>query len=129
MEDRKVRKMTNVKAKPVGGFILSLIGGIIIMIAGVLFALIALVVTLPFLLIAETAQLILAGILALVWGILIIIFGVLGYIKSNRIFGIIVFALAIINLVGYWLTTFGADIIYIGSVLSLIGGILIYFGK
>lgn len=92
------------------GFILSLIGGIIILIFGAL------------------ALATLAGILGIVWGILIVILALIAYMKPNKMYGIIILILAIINLAGFFVG-FGADFWYIGSILSLLGGILVYIEK
>lgn len=77
---------------------------------------------------ALAAVFMLGGILGLVYGILIIIFGLLAYMKGNKMFGIIVLVIALINLIG-GLVSFGADFFFIGSILSLLGGILIYIEK
>jgi NADH:ubiquinone oxidoreductase subunit 6 (subunit J) len=94
------------------GFILSLIGGLIILIAG---ALLVMLLLLP-------------GLLGIVWGILIVIFGLLAYMKPNKMYGIIILILALINLIGTFVL-FGADFFWIGSILSLLGGILVYIEK
>jgi len=108
--------MSKGKAKPMIGFILSLIGGLIILIWGLL----------------ELA--IFAGFLGLgvggaIWGLLILIFAILSYMRPNKMFGIIILILGIINAVGYTLLFFGADFFWIGSILSIIGGILVYIEK
>jgi hypothetical protein len=111
--------MSKSKAKPMIGFILSLIGGLIILIAGALIVFITALI-LPLLMIF--------GIGGLLWGILIVIFAILSYMKPNKMYGIIVLILAILNIVGSFVL-FGADFFFIGSILSIIGGILIYMEK
>jgi hypothetical protein len=101
------RKMAKAK-KPIFGFILSLIGGIIILLFGALgFAT-------------------LAGILGIVWGILVVIFALLLYMKG-KIWGILVLIIGLINLIGTFVS-FGADFYWIGSILSILGGLLGYLG-
>jgi hypothetical protein len=55
-------------------------------------------------------------------GILIILVGYLGYAGKGKMLGIIVLIFAIINLIA------GADFYVIGTILAIIGGILIYVG-
>jgi hypothetical protein len=104
--------MSKGKAKPMIGFLLSLIGGLIILIFGALLAMILLI----------------PGVAGILWGLLIVILAFLAYMKPNKMYGIIILILAIINLAGSFFG-FGADFWYIGSILSLIGGILVYIEK
>ncbi|WXG46508.1 MAG: hypothetical protein WED05_07615 [Candidatus Atabeyarchaeum deiterrae] len=121
-------------AKPVIGFILSLIGGIIILAAGALYALItypALAILLAYApaLLALLGPYLIGGYIALVWGILILLLSIFMYTKKNKMFGIIILVFGLLNLVGTFIGFIGADFYWVGSILSILGGLLGYMGK
>jgi hypothetical protein len=105
------------ETKPLYGMLLSLIGGLIILIASVLAAVNITIVYGSLNLIPYT------GIFGFIWGLLIIIFSILMYMKpkSKMIFGLLIIVFAIVNILA------GYDIILIGSILALIGGIVGWF--
>jgi len=115
--------------KPLFGMLLGLIGGLVILIVGVLLA--TNMVTQNFLRGAAsvfggldlTGH---GGILAGVFGIVIIIAAILMYMmpKNKMIFGLVIIILAILNII------IGYDVLFIGSIVALIGGIVgWYLGK
>jgi hypothetical protein len=115
--------------KPLFGMLLSLIGGLIILIVGVLLSIG--MVNQNFLHGAAsvfggldlTGH---GGIFAGVFGIVIIIFGILLYMmpKNKMIFGLVIIIVAILNII------IGYDLLFVGSIVALIGGIVgWYLGK
>lgn len=109
---RNKRKMA--EKKPLFGMLLSFIGGLIIIIASILAAINITIVFGSLNLIPMT------GIYAFVWGILIIIFSFLLFMKpkSKMYWGLLIIIFAIVNIL------LGYDIIFIGSILALIGGLV-----
>jgi hypothetical protein len=110
--------MSKGKAKPTIGFALSIIGAVFILAAGG----ILIVTGRGFASLGFLSSSVL-GILGIIWAILIIVFAFLGYSGRSRIYGILVLIFGIINAI------LGADRLFIGSLLSVIGGILIYIEK
>ena len=108
--------------KPIYGMLLSLIGGIIMVIAGALVALgmisYGLGVFLP-----PLQSSILTGAVGIIFGILVILLGYLGYAGKGKMLGIIVLILGILNLF------VGSDFFVLGSILAIIGGLLLYLEK
>jgi hypothetical protein len=102
--------------KPTYGMLLSLIGGIILVIAGILAFVVGLFTFWGFFGAA------IVGGLALVFGILIILLGYMGYAGKGKTMGLIVLILGILALF------LAADFYSIGSILSILGGILLYVG-
>jgi hypothetical protein len=109
------RKMA--ETKPLFGMLLGLIGGLIILIASILAAVNITIVFGSLNLLPYT------GIFGFIWGLLIIIFSILMYMKpkSKMVFGLLIIIFAIVNILA------GYDIILIGSILALIGGIVGWF--
>jgi hypothetical protein len=105
------------ETKPLFGMLLSLIGGLIILIASILAAVNITIVFGSLNLLPYT------GIFGFIWGLLIIIFSILMYMKpkSKMVFGLLIIIFAIVNILA------GYDIILIGSILALIGGIVGWF--
>jgi hypothetical protein len=112
--------------KPLFGMLLSFIGGVLMLIVGVLLA--TGMATQNFLLGAASIfgglnLLGFGGIFAGVFGILVVIFAILMYMmpKNKMIFGLLIIILAILNII------IGYDVLFIGSILALIGGIIGWF--
>jgi hypothetical protein len=105
------------ETKPLYGMLLSLVGGLIILIASVLAAV---NITIVF---GSLNLIPYSGIFGFIWGILIIIFSILMYMKpkSKMYFGLLIIVFAIVNILA------GYDIILIGSILALIGGLVGWF--
>ncbi len=103
--------------KPLFGFLLSFIGGLIIIIASILAAMSITIVYGSLNLIPYT------GMFGFIWGLLIVIFSFLLYMKpKNKMYwGLLIVIFAIVNIL------FGYDIILIGSILALIGGLVGWF--
>ncbi|WXG44989.1 MAG: DUF6114 domain-containing protein [Promethearchaeati archaeon SRVP18_Atabeyarchaeia-1] len=105
------------ETKPLFGMLLSLIGGLIILIASVLAAV---NITIIF---GSLNLIPYSGVFGAIWGILIIVFSLLMYMKpkSKMIFGLLIIVFAIVNILA------GYDIVLIGSILALIGGLVGWF--
>jgi hypothetical protein len=105
------------ETKPLFGMLLSLIGALVIIIASVLAAVNVTVIFGSLNLVPY------AGIFAFIWGILIVVFSILMYMKpkSKMMFGLLIIIFAIVNIVA------GYDIVFVGSILALIGGLVGWF--
>jgi hypothetical protein len=112
--------------KPLFGMLLSFIGGLILLIVGIMLAVTA--ISGNFLLgtssvfggLDLTGH---GGIFGSIFGVVIIIFAILMYMmpKNKMIFGLLIIILAILNIV------IGYDLLFVGSIVALIGGIVGWF--
>jgi hypothetical protein len=112
--------------KPLFGMLLSLIGGLIMLVVGVLAAMN--IITGNFLLGSSALfgglnLLGYGGVFAFIFGILIVVFSILMYMKpKNKMYwGLLIVIFAVLNIL------LGYDVLFIGSILALIGGLIGWF--
>ena len=110
--------MGNVAKKPIYGLVLSLVGGITMIVSVAL--LLLNISDMPYRLFPDSR---INEILGLVLGILTVRFGFQGYVGNGKTWGIVVLIFGIINLIA------GADVYFIGSILAILGGVLLRTGK